>query len=267
MFGSSYKICRVHGIAIRAHVTLLAFLPLMALYFSNQTKLPFLMSVAAMILFFASIALHELGHAYVAMREGCGVRQILLLPIGGIAQLSHLPARPAAEIRIAVAGPLVSLGLAVFAGLLAVWMVLLEVPPLAKIFTILSAVNLGLLLFNMLPSFPMDGGRVLRAVLSRRKGRVEATRIASKIAQWMAGAFLLIGLFRPDLILAFIAVFIFFAARSEYRAVRWEDIRARHPGLGAQGPPPIAGDNVVVGPPPFSTGRGRKTATPLHRRS
>jgi Zn-dependent protease len=263
MFGSSYEISRVHGIPIRVHITLLVFLPVMAMYFSERVGLPLLLSAGIMALFFCSVALHELGHALIAMREGCGVRQILLLPIGGVAELSHIPDRPAAEIKIAVAGPIVSLGIAIITGLVALGFYLLGMPLLFEICAILSAVNTGLSLFNLLPSFPMDGGRVLRAYLSRRLGRLEATRIAARIGQGMAGLFLLIGLVRLDFVLVAIAIFIFFAARSEDRFVRWENIRSRHPGIGGAQAPPLATEDVVVGPPPFAPRQRSKTATPL----
>lgn len=266
MFGSSYEINRIRGIPIRVHITLLLFLPLMAMYFGDRVGLPLLLSAGVMVLFFCSVALHELGHAIIAMREGCGVRQILLLPIGGIAELSHMPDRPAAEIKIAVAGPLVSLGIAIATGLLAAGFHLLGLPLLFEICAILSAVNTGLLLFNLLPSFPMDGGRVLRALLSRRLGRLEATRIAARIGQGMSGLFLVIGLLNVDLVLILISIFIFFAARAEYRSVRWENVRRRHPGIGAQNPPPLSHEDVVVGPPPFAPRQGTRTSTPLQRR-
>ncbi len=267
MFGSSYEICRIREIPIRVHITLVVLLPVMAMFFSQRVGLPLLLSAGIMILFFCSVALHEMGHALIAMREGCGVRQILLLPIGGVAELSHIPERPAAEIKIAVAGPIVSLGIAIATGLIAAGFHRLGIPLLFEIFAILSAVNAGLLLFNLLPSFPMDGGRVLRAVLSPRRGRLEATRIAARIGQGMAGLFLVIGLARLDLVLVAISFFIFFAARAEYRFVRYENIRKRYPAVDVQGrPPPLGYEDVAVGPPPFAPQQGARTATPLHRK-
>ena len=264
---SSYLICRLVGIPIRAHVTLLVFLPLMAWYISGQIHLPFLFGIMSVLLFFASIALHEMGHALVAMREGCGVRQILLLPIGGIAQLSHIPAQPSAEIRIAVAGPGVSLLISLTSGLLAVLAYSIGWGSISVVFTILAGVNLVLVLFNMLPSFPMDGGRVFRAVMTPRLGRLEATRIASSIGRGMAILFGIIGLLRFDLILVAISIFIYQAAGAEYRMVRMQDIAQRfsgHPAFRTQ--PPLPPEDVVVGPPPYARHRNVRVARPLKRR-
>ena len=113
MLGGSYKIARIYGIPIRVHLTLLLVLPIMALDFGRALGPgQFLWGVAAAIGLFASIALHELGHSIVAIQKGCRVRDILLLPIGGVAQLESMPTRPKDEFQVAIAGPAVSLALA-----------------------------------------------------------------------------------------------------------------------------------------------------------
>lgn len=258
---SSYRIFSVIGIPIHLHVTLLIFLPLMVLYVGSALGLPPLSGLLTVAGFFASIALHELGHSVVAMRYGCGVRQILLMPIGGVAQLTHIPENPRAEIWIAVAGPAVSLGLGAATFGLAVLVYSIGWVNLAVIFQIWSAVNIVLVLFNLLPSFPMDGGRVFRALMTPRIGRLRATYIASRVGRVMAILFGIYGLFRFNVLLVAIAFFIHSAATTEYRMVRAQEARrsgmAPHPGMwfGSRPPPPPPpeiSDEVVVSPPPYA---------------
>lgn len=253
----SYLICRVLGIPIRVHLTLVVFLPLMALALSARLGPNLLVSFATLAAFFASIALHELGHAVVAMRYGCGVRQILLLPIGGVAQLSHIPSEPRAEVQIALAGPAVSLFLFAAAGLAARALAVFGAGSLVLVLWLVSIMNLCLALFNLLPSFPMDGGRAFRALMTPRWGRKKATFVASRIGRSLAVVFGIIGLLQFHLILIAIAVFIFHAAGAEYRMLL---VKERFPHLD-----PDREDNVVVGPPPYARFQGLRSARPLRR--
>jgi stage IV sporulation protein FB len=253
----SYRLCTVLGIPIRAHVTLAIFFPLMALVLSAQAGLHLLVTAFTLAAFFASIALHELGHAVVAMRYGCGVRQILLLPIGGVAQLSHIPSEPRQEVHIALAGPAVSIVLFALAGIAGTALAALGAGAAALVCRLISVMNLALGLFNLLPSFPMDGGRVFRALMTPRWGRRKATHVASRIGRALAVAFGVVGLLQFNLILIAIAIFIFHAAGAEYRRLL---LKERFPQLD-----PERDDEVVVGPPPYARFRGLRSSQPLRR--
>lgn len=206
MIKRSYLLTTVMGIPIRVHLTLILLLIYVAL--TRQ-----LSGVLLAIGVFASVALHELGHSWVAIRKGCSVREIMLLPIGGIAKMSHIPSRPLDEFLIAAAGPLVSFLLA------GVFWLLAAVVPAPYLLVYLSIINLGLCLFNLLPSFPMDGGRIFRAFMSPRLGRLKATALAAKIGRFMAVLFGIYGLFNGQFMLILIAIFIYNAAAAEYRSV------------------------------------------------
>ena len=276
----AYTLFHVWGIPIRAHITLLAILPVLLSNFN------ILMSAALAVCVFGSITLHELGHCFVAMRKGCRVREILLMPIGGAAQLEAIPRRPLDEFLMAVAGPLVSLTL------FALSFALLHVTPDGSFAFIspstvvlgMTSINLALVLFNLLPAFPMDGGRVLRALLSIRIGRLRATYIASRLGRYAAMLFAFIGLFvraipffggitivipwYQGILLVVIAVFIYKAAEQEYRLVRLQELGSEPLfGFGWMPPPapptspggPEDVGEVVIGPPPYARGHVERT--------
>jgi Zn-dependent protease len=256
--GRSTHIATIFGIPIRVHITLWVLLPLIALNLaSGMGKFSLFWGLLAAIGLFASVALHELGHSVVALAKGCRVREILLLPIGGMAQLDRMPRRPRDEFQVAIAGPAVSLILALLFGGLSTLLGMIGLQHLQIVCLILSAINLGLALFNLLPSFPMDGGRIFRAWMTPKVGRLEATRKAAKIGRYMAIAFGLIGLFNFNLFLVAIAVFIYMAAGAEYRMVQTQEGVRQGFGSWAQpqdfsAPPP---DQVIVSPPPYEKGR------------
>jgi Zn-dependent protease len=257
----SFQIGRIFGIPIRAHITLLIVLPLIGFdYAQAMGDHSFFWGLITAVGLFASVVLHELGHSVVAMRKGCRPREILLLPIGGVAQMDRLPTRPADEFQVAIAGPAVSLLLAVIgwgAGSLLGQMGLVR-PALAL--TLLGAVNFMLVLFNLLPSFPMDGGRIFRAWLTPRMGRLMATRIAAKVGRFMAIVFGVIGLFKLNIFLILIAFFIYQAAGSEYRMVRIQEASRNGTGpfgpwMKTEEPWSYADEEITVSPPPFRKGR------------
>jgi Zn-dependent protease len=258
MFGS-FKLCSAYGIPIRVHITLLLLLP----YFSSRmiealgVRSP-IWGTAAAVGLFVCVALHELGHSVAAMKLGYSVRDIILTPIGGIAYLRRIPERPSHEIRIAIAGPVVSFLLAAaFLGL-SLAVAAAGLGSLALSLELLSAINLVLALFNLVPCFPMDGGRVFRAWLSRRLGRVEATRRAVRLGRVLALVFGILGLanLEDHWGLVLIAVFVYWAGSSEYRTVRLQEIMRRglfDPPGGFPPPPerPAVDAEVSVGPPPY----------------
>ena len=225
---NSYSIGRLFGIPIRVHVTLLIFLPLFAFSFMpvDGPQGLFYGALGAVGLF-ASVALHEIGHSLVARAKGSRILEILLLPIGGMARLNQLPKRPADEIQTALAGPAVSLALGI-AGLFGAPYVYPFNPLLAVMVHELGRINFMLVLFNLIPSFPMDGGRVFRAALVPRLGRLRATQLAAKVGRgfaWLFGAWALLPLLHHGTInfsLLLIAYFIHQAAGAEARVAEME---------------------------------------------
>jgi Zn-dependent protease len=239
MNGNSILIGRVFGIPIRVQVLLLIMAPILALWYCSSNIVLGLIVVAGI---FCSVALHELGHSWVAQRKGCHVQEIVLTPIGGAAKMSNIPSRPMDEFQIALAGPLVSLALGII-GLFS------GVPLLG----VIGVINLFLFAFNLLPCFPMDGGRILRAFLASRKGRLEATRLSVQIGKYFCILFVVFGLLRFQLLLAFIGFYIYQAGQMEYRMVLMEH-QANHFSGFREGnlevevsPPPYASNGKQVG--------------------
>ena len=258
---STYEIGRIFNIPIKVHVTLIFFLPIITLYLSSVLDQNAISGAFSWGLFFAvglfiSVALHELGHAVVAMRKGTRVRQILLLPIGGLAQLERLPPHPKDEVYIALAGPAVSLALFAIGWVLGATVAFLGLQTFGFILQRLALCNLGLVLFNMLPSFPMDGGRVFRALMTPTLGKLQATRIAAATGRVMACIFGLIAIGQPNIALLMISIFIYHAAGAEYRMVQIQERFSKRP-LGTwgspfhQAPQPPQDNEVIVGPSPY----------------
>jgi Zn-dependent protease/CBS domain-containing protein len=215
----SFQIATVMGIPIRVHVTFLMLLVWFATTAaassrSVRTELAFVLGV------FACVILHELGHAAMAKRFGVATREIVLYPIGGVARLERIPGG-VAELLIAIAGPLVNV---VLAALAALALAAYKVPPTIGIafpwegsglVQKLLWANVMLVVFNMIPAFPMDGGRVLRGLLSISLGQDRATRIAAIVGQLFAVLFIAMGLWTSQFLLVFIGVFVFLGASQE----------------------------------------------------
>jgi stage IV sporulation protein FB len=169
---------------------------------------------------FVCVVLHELGHSLQARRFGVGIRDIVLLPIGGMARVDRIPESPRKEILIAVSGPLVNFGLA---GVILVSMWLSNSPLTVddSFVSNLFLINLALGVFNLVPAFPMDGGRILRGLLAVKYPYVRATRYATGVGQLIALLFALLGFVYTKLVmLPLIAVFIFFGAVNEEKMIR-----------------------------------------------
>lgn len=257
---NSYSIGRISGIPIRVHVTLLIFLPLFALSFMPVPGLQGLFYGAlGAIGLFGSVVLHEVGHSLVARAKGSRILEILLLPIGGMARLNQLPKRPADEIQTALAGPAVSLAL----GIAGIWVAPLLVPfnpVLAFMLAYLGRINLMLVLFNLIPSFPMDGGRVFRAILTPRLGRLLATQLAAKVGRafaWIFGILAVLPLLRGGQInfsLLLIAYFVYQSAGAEARMAEFEAAYARQRAQEG-GTFQIPDADVHVSPPPYARPR------------
>lgn len=219
----SYRIARVAGIDVRVHVTFFLLLAFYAASFYQAGGMAGAVGgIILMLLLFLCVLLHEFGHAFAARRYGIRTPDITLLPIGGLARLERMPDSPWQELMIALAGPAVNVGIA--AGMA---LVLGSVPNPWTILRggegggfleILFAMNVTLVVFNMIPAFPMDGGRVLRSLLAMRLPRVQATLIAARTGQVLAVLFAGYALFFADstnFILLFIALFVFMGAKQE----------------------------------------------------
>jgi len=226
---------RLLGIELRVHFTLLLFL--VVLWFSETQahgERVALRAVILMGLLFGSVVLHEVGHAVTAVSSGVAVRAINLLPIGGVTVLDQSADRtpdPGRDLRIAIAGPLVNLALGVFCGSF----ILLFLPQQVKLFEhpFVTALNLprsfvwsNLLLggFNLLPAFPLDGGRVLRALLARGGDYAKATRRTAVAAQLIALAMLGAGLFYVNWWLVMVGMLIFLGAQMEDRSALFNKV-------------------------------------------
>lgn len=201
---ASFKLGKIWGIPIGLHISWflvfgLVLFSLSTSYFPNEypqlsTGTHVVLAAITTILLFGSVLLHELGHALIALRNRIPVKGITLFVFGGVAQITREPQTPGAEFRIAIAGPLVSLALAgVFGGL---YLIDRNIPLLAAPSEYLMRLNFMLVLFNMIPGFPLDGGRVLRSIVWRLTNNQErATRIASAGGQVVAFAFISLGIF------------------------------------------------------------------------
>lgn len=235
----SLRLGSVSGIQIRVHFTFALLIVLGASQFGQMHgSRGALFGAISVIGLFACVVLHELGHSLVAQRFGVSVREIVLLPIGGVARLLSEPKKPLHELLIAVAGPLVNVVIA--AGLaLALQASPLQLfdgeelhaqavaPPAARpLLLLLMHGNVMLAVFNMIPALPMDGGRVLRAGLSFFLGQVRATNIAAALAQVLAVALALYGFTHAPL-LVFIAVLVFMGAGQERATARANDLLAQ----------------------------------------
>jgi Zn-dependent protease/CBS domain-containing protein len=229
----SFNIGRIAGTAILVHVTFVLFLGwiFVASWVAGGPESAW-QALAFMLLLFACVVAHEFGHIFTARAFGVTTPDVVLLPIGGVARLERIPEEPWQEFLIAIAGPLVNVVIAVVLILLtgaqvnAVNLYAVE-NPAASMIDRLAAVNLFLAVFNMIPAFPMDGGRVLRAVLAARMGYVRATEIAAFVGQGVAFALGFIGLLYNPLLI-FIAIFVYLAASSEAHLVA---IRAMSRGV------------------------------------
>jgi len=222
--GWSLNVGTIAGTAVRIHITFLLFLGwiFVASYVSDGPQAA-ADGLVFLILLFACVLLHEFGHIFTARAFGVLTPDVTLLPIGGMARLERIPEEPHQEFLVAIAGPLVNVAIAVvlvgFAG------AHLDLGTLSAVESTkvsladrLASVNIFLALFNMIPAFPMDGGRVLRALLASRMGYLRATEVAAQIGQGFAFVLGFAGLlWNPMLI--FIAIFVYLAAASEAHSV------------------------------------------------
>jgi Zn-dependent protease/CBS domain-containing protein len=228
----SIPIVRIAGIQLRMHVTFLLLIAWLAfIYYSSGGSAAAVSGVIVVLLLFLCVVLHEFGHALAAKGFGINTPDITLLPIGGVARLERMPEEPKQELIIAIAGPVVNVIIA-----LCLFLVLggrANLDPRTAVqsgdlLSILLVINAGMFLFNLLPAFPMDGGRILRALLATRLNYARATQIAASIGQGFAFLFGFIGLIgNPFLI--FIALFVYIGATQEAALAQMRDVSRRFP--------------------------------------
>jgi Zn-dependent protease/CBS domain-containing protein len=240
--GWSLTIGRIAGTDIRLHFTFLLFLVWIGVadYLQGGAAAA-LDSIAFILLVFLCVTLHEFGHIAMARRFGIRTPQVILSPIGGIASIERMPEKPRQELLVAIAGPLVNVVIVVLLmagfgiGFERISALDFDTATLAERLLI---VNIMLVLFNLVPAFPMDGGRVLRAVLAMNMGAPRATALAARIGQSFAFLFVALGLFYNP-ILIFIGVFIYFAAASEEQSAAFSGFASRLRVKDAMEPSPV----------------------------
>jgi Zn-dependent protease len=227
--GWSIPIGRVLGTEIRLHLTFVLFLLWIgAAHYAQGGWDAAMQGVAFMGLLFACVVLHEFGHVLAARRYGVQTPDITLLPIGGVARLERIPEEPAQELVVALAGPAVNVVIAALlylalGGFVPEGGLEIDNPGVGLLERLLAA-NIFLVVFNLIPAFPMDGGRVLRAFLAYRFGYARGTQIAATVGQALAFAFGLWGLVGGNPMLVFIALFVYLAATSEAHAAQMRDV-------------------------------------------
>lgn len=225
----SFSIGKIAGTQLRIHVTF--FLLLVWIWFMHYQiggAAAAWQGVVFVIAIFVCVVLHEFGHIAMARRYGIRTPDITLLPIGGLARLERMPEEPGQEFLIAIAGPLVNVVIAALifialGGTAGIEQMMQVENPRADFLVRLAGVNVFLVLFNMIPAFPMDGGRVLRAALATRMPWARATQVAAGIGQGLAFLFGFLGLLYNPLLI-FIAIFVYLAAAAEAHNAQIRDI-------------------------------------------
>lgn len=227
----SLPIFRIAGIQLRIHVTFLLLIAWLSFgYYTAGGTAAATARVLFVLLLFLCVVLHEFGHALAAKAYGINTPDITLLPIGGVARLERMPEEPKQELVIAIAGPLVNVAIALGLFLVIGWRNSIDPGEIERgdLLANLLTINIGLVIFNLLPAFPMDGGRILRALLATRLSYARATQLAATIGQAFAFIFGFVGLFGNPLLL-FIALFIYMGASQEAALAQMKDVSRRLP--------------------------------------
>ena len=230
MSRSSIRVGSIIGIPIYLHYSFLLILPFLAWSFGNNIKAlaahaevpaaaldfsPYVWGLFIALGLFGSVLLHELGHSVIAMRKSVSIRGITLMIMGGVAQLDEMPEKPGEEAQIALAGPVTSFLISAVCYAALPYTRPLDHPNLAFALAYVGYMNLFLGGFNLLPAFPMDGGRILRSVLARWKPFASATKIAVDVGKALAFMFGIYGLINGNFVLVLIAYFIYMGASQE----------------------------------------------------
>jgi len=235
----SIKLFSIKGIDVKVHFTFPLILIWAAYHWgvqAGQGATGALFGAVVTVLLFACVTLHELAHSLTAMRYGATVREITLLPIGGVAQMEEIPAKPAQELVMSLVGPLTNIAIAILLMLICLPLGVRSTMGVGELFRVVGTVswgglvaylvsaNLALGLFNLIPAFPMDGGRVLRAFLAMRMDYARATAIAVFVGQGLAALLGLWGFMSGGFTLIFIAIFVYLGAGQEGRMVEVKSV-------------------------------------------
>ncbi len=244
----NFTITKIWSIPIRINISLIVFLPILIWLIGSGEQItiysliigglvgkplssnlltsglyPWIIGFLAAIGLFVSVTLHELGHSWVALRYDINIESITLWIFGGIASLESIPKEWNREFWIAIAGPITSIGIGLIFYIIATF-IPISLSILLFVFGWLAIINIILAIFNMIPAFPMDGGRILRSLLTRYTSYISATQIAARIGIIFAFIFGVLGILSFNIILIFIAIFIYGAANSESQAIRIGDL-------------------------------------------
>lgn len=258
---SSFRIAVLFGIPVYVHWTFLFIIAWILLVGQSRGQENYWVEVGVMFLIvfglFTCVVMHEFGHALTAKRFGVNTRDIILSPIGGVARLDRLPEKPIHEFLVAIAGPLVNVAIAL---VLSLYFFIIQghsydylvgmlpgnrsnfaigAQAIDYAFPYLIGLNIMLAGFNLLPAFPMDGGRILRALLSMQLGRMMATRISAYIGQFFAVVLVAVGIFGipgdfqtgNNIVFIFIGVFVYITATSEYRMVKMDAVLEQYKAI------------------------------------
>ncbi len=222
------------GIPIKLHITFLLVIPVFGYIFANNPQgygfidveplwLRYAFGLSVALLLFVCVLLHELGHSYVAKKHGTNIQGITLFLFGGVSSLEDIPRNPKVEFKMALAGPSISL---IIGSLLIIIykLLLIEIPavnPYLRMVWILGYINIALFIFNLLPAFPLDGGRVLRSALAGKMSYIKATHVAAYVGKMFAIFIGIFGLIAPGgLWFIFIAFFIYIGATEEEKSTQ-----------------------------------------------
>lgn len=231
---TSFQIGKIMGIPIKLHITFLLIIPVMGYIFANNNSvsgfrdvepvfLRYILGISVAILLFVCVLLHELGHSYVAKKHGTNIQGITLFLFGGVSSLEEIPRNPKVEFQMALAGPSVSL---LIGSILIIFYELIKTGtsadnPFLRLLWLMAYINIVLFIFNLIPAFPMDGGRVLRAVLAGRMSYRKATSIAANVGKMFAIFMGIFGLVIPGgLWYILIAFFIYIGATEEDKSTQ-----------------------------------------------
>ena len=231
---SSIQIGKIMGIPIKLHITFLLVLPVFGYIFANNEPgfgfadieplwLRYSLGLSVAILLFTCVLLHEIGHSYVAKKHGSNIQGITLFLFGGVSSLEDIPRNPKVEFKMALAGPSISL---LIGSILIIFYELLKIDipvsnPYLRLVWLIGYINIVLFIFNLIPAFPMDGGRVLRAVLAGRMTYIKATRTAANVGKMFAIFMGIFGLIIPGgLWFILIAFFIYIGASEEEKSTQ-----------------------------------------------
>jgi len=238
---SSFRICRIAGIDINIHFSLIFILAILAYVFyrspppfgySNlEENLRIIFSVITPILIFVAVLIHELCHSLVAIRYGAKVRGIILFIFGGVALVEKIPKEPKREFLMAIAGPASNFVIA--------FLCYLFMPLFPQFFFLFGYFNVVLATFNLIPAFPMDGGRILRSILARKMGYIRATKVSADVGKFLAVLMGILGILVGNLWLILIALFIYVGASEEEKQVTLEGLLSRFKVGDVMTPNPI----------------------------